>query len=44
MPSETFHCPKCGRELKKSAQAYVLGELAHDKEASFVMMGEMAKP
>lgn len=43
MPSETFHCPHCGRELKKSAQAYVLGEILSDKNASFIGLGEPAK-
>ena len=39
MPSETFFCPHCNTQLTKSAQAYVLGELMNDKNASFICMG-----
>ncbi len=43
MPSETFHCPHCGRELKKSAQAYVLGEIMRNKDARLIGMGAPAE-
>jgi len=43
MPAENFHCPKCNWELKKSAQAYVLGEILQDKDAAFIGLGEVAK-
>ena len=26
MPAETFYCPHCKNQIKKSAQAYVMGE------------------
>lgn len=42
MPSETFYCPQCGRQLTKSAQAYLLGEAMSTKDSSFVMPGGMA--
>lgn len=29
MPSETFYCPHCKRQLTKSAQAYVMGESSY---------------
>lgn len=41
MPSETFYCPHCKRQLSKSAQAYVLGEIIESK-APFMGLGEMA--
>ena len=43
MPAENFHCPKCNWELKKSAQAYVLGESEQQKDAAFIGLGEIAK-
>lgn len=43
MPSETFYCPKCRRQLTKSAQAYVMGEVMSSKKASFVQLGGMAE-
>lgn len=42
MPSETFYCPHCNRQLTKSAQAYVLGEIVKSK-APFLGLGEMAQ-
>lgn len=42
MPSETFYCPKCRRQLTKSAQAYVLGEMMASKNSRGIFMGEMA--
>jgi hypothetical protein len=41
MPSETFYCPHCKRQLTKSAQAYVLGEILKSK-APFMGLGGMA--
>ena len=41
MPSETFYCPHCKRQLTKSAQAYVLGEIIKSR-APFMGLGEMA--
>jgi hypothetical protein len=43
MPSETFFCPRCKRQLTKSAQAYVYGEMMADKDANFIMMGSIAQ-
>jgi rubredoxin len=40
MPSEYFYCPQCRRQLKKSAQAYVLGEM-FSGGGSGIMMGDM---
>src|SRR5687767_14406202 len=37
MPSETFYCPQCKRQLTKSAQAYVLGE-AIEQQSKFIVM------
>jgi hypothetical protein len=39
MPSETFFCPRCKRQLTKSAQAYLLGEMTSTKDASFIQLG-----
>ena len=39
MPSETFYCPHCKRQLTKSAQAYVLGEAIANK-SHFISLGE----
>ena len=39
MPSETFYCPHCNRQLTKSAQAYVLGEAIANK-THFIAFGE----
>lgn len=39
MPSETFFCPHCHRQLTKSAQAYVLGELTDNRKSSFIALG-----
>ena len=41
MPSQTFYCPHCRRQLTKSAQAYVLGEAIAQKSI-FIGLGEMA--
>lgn len=41
MPSETFYCPHCKRQLTKSAQAYVLGEIIKSK-SPFMGLGDMA--
>lgn len=41
MPSETFYCPNCSRQLTKSAQAYVLGEMMSNEDANFIGLGEM---
>jgi hypothetical protein len=41
MPSETFYCPHCKRQLTKSAQAYVLGEIVKSK-APFMGLSGMA--
>jgi hypothetical protein len=41
MPLETFYCPHCKRQLTKSAQAYVLGEIIKSR-APFMGLGEMA--
>ncbi|MBI5856159.1 MAG: hypothetical protein HZB42_00810 [Sphingobacteriales bacterium] len=38
MPSETFYCPHCKRQLTKSAQAYVMGE-AMANNSTFISMG-----
>ena len=43
MPSETFYCPQCRRQLTKSAQAYVLGEMMGNKKASFIQLGGLAE-
>lgn len=43
MPSETFFCPHCKRQLTKSAPAYVLGEAISDKDARFVLPDGMAQ-
>lgn len=42
MPSETFFCPRCRRQLTKSVQAYVLGERMDNKDSSGIFMSEMA--
>lgn len=42
MPSETFYCPHCKRQLTKSAQAYVLGEMMASKKSYFVGLGELS--
>jgi hypothetical protein len=44
MPSETFYCPRCRRQLTKSAQAYVLGEMMTNKDSQGFMMGDMSTP
>lgn len=41
MPSETFYCPQCKRQLTKSAQAYVMGEVMGNKHASFIALGSL---
>lgn len=41
MASETFRCPHCRCELRKSAQAFVIGEIVNDKQASFMATGGM---
>ncbi len=41
MPAETFYCPHCNRQLTKSAQAYVLGEIIKSK-SPFMGLGGMA--
>ncbi len=43
MPSETFYCPRCHRQLTKSAQAYVLGEIMGSKKSGFIGLGELAE-
>jgi uncharacterized protein YlaI len=40
MPLETFYCPHCNRQLTKSAQAYVLGEMLKSK-SGFIGFGEL---
>ena len=40
MPSQTFYCPHCKRQLTKSAQAYVLGE-AIEQKSTFIGFGEI---
>jgi hypothetical protein len=42
MPSETFYCPRCKRQLTKSAQAYVLGEMMSTKDARFIQLGGLS--
>lgn len=44
MPSETFYCPRCRRQLTKSAQAYVMGEMMTSKNSRGIMMGDMSAP
>ncbi len=39
MPAETYFCPHCKRQIKKSAQAYVMGESLTTKGAHFVALG-----
>lgn len=43
MPSETFYCPNCKRQLTKSAQAYVLGEIAQNPNSRFIGLGAPAE-
>ncbi len=40
MPSETFYCPHCRRQLTKSAQAFVLGEM-FKKKSGFIGLGDL---
>jgi hypothetical protein len=42
MPSETFFCPHCHRQLTKSAQAYILGEMGASGGRG-IMMGSPAQ-
>lgn len=42
MPSETFYCPHCKRQLTKSPQAYVLGEAIKSK-SGFMGFGDLPK-
>jgi hypothetical protein len=42
MPSETFYCPGCKRQLTKSPQAYVLGEIESSGGSAF-MFGSPAR-
>ena len=44
MPSETFYCPRCHRQLTKSAQAYVMGEMMTNKNSRGILMGDMSTP
>jgi len=44
MPSETFYCPSCRRQLTKSAQAYVMGEMMSSKNSRGIFMGDMSAP
>lgn len=39
MPSQTFYCPHCKRQLTKSDQAYVMGEAIASK-SKFIVMGD----
>jgi hypothetical protein len=39
MPSETFFCPHCHRQLTKSAQAYVMGEMMGSGGGRYVGVG-----
>jgi hypothetical protein len=39
MPAETYFCPHCKRQIKKSAQAYIMGESLTTKGAHFVALG-----
>ena len=41
MVAETFYCPHCKRQLTKTAQAYVMGEMMTNKDAHFVALGSM---
>jgi hypothetical protein len=43
MKSETFFCPHCRSQLKKSAQAWVLGEVQDTPGATYVGIGERAQ-
>ncbi len=38
MPSETFYCPHCRHQLRKSAKAYVMGE-AYATNSPFLNLG-----
>ena len=40
---DRFHCPRCGRVLKKSAQAAVVGQIRRDRECAFIGLGEPVK-
>ena len=39
MPAETYFCPHCKRRIKKSAQAYLMGESMTIEGAQFVALG-----
>jgi hypothetical protein len=39
MPEESFFCPHCNTRIKKSAQAYIMGESMTTKGAHFISLG-----
>jgi hypothetical protein len=39
MPEESFFCPHCNNRVKKSAQAYIMGESMTTKGAHFIALG-----
>jgi hypothetical protein len=39
MPEESFFCPHCNSRIKKSAQAYIMGESMTTKGAHFIALG-----
>jgi rubredoxin len=41
MPEESFFCPHCRSRVKKSAQAYIMGESMTTKGAHFIAFGQM---
>lgn len=43
MPSETFYCPHCKRQLTKSAQAYIQGEILENKGYSISIGTDSSK-
>jgi DNA-directed RNA polymerase subunit RPC12/RpoP len=41
MPEESYFCPHCNSRIKKSAQAYIMGESMTTKGAHFIALGGM---
>jgi len=39
MPEESFFCPHCNTRIKKSPQAYIMGESMTTKGAHFIALG-----
>jgi hypothetical protein len=39
----TFHCPHCGRELRRGAQRDIVGEILRDRQISFIGHGQPVK-